>query len=1171
MAATRSFMRVRDAECSPDGYVCENAYGAPLRVRIARDESALIASDINLALLREIGKIERSCKLRGRGGFMLVAATDGAYCKAKALSARDALRHDRASADERVQLKLRAPYEPPQVASGVFYGLQALGSTCPVAEGRRLPAEFDNNQAELDGLILALRRHVALLAGISVHEVLRRLLHDCEYATGPAASADDSEEVVANGQYGGEDLDANAPAEVRDLLVIIDSEIIANLFDRAWRKGDIKWLRGETYGLRTEEALLLRKWLRSLGAEVHTLRLSSHCGFIPNVWADAVANAARLLDCDGEPPLVVRRSLAFLCKVGGAGKTWRGPGASQPLLEHTVSTSAELDARISKEVRALSDTCIVHKLIGANVRDWRASRQGRGARMEIDELVFLPRGSLHAGLGEELLGDATCKHAKALFEQAKYELGCFADGELSAELIEGRLYATPFFDYSGEGLDPTRGMQIFDRRIQGPLATQRGGGFGGQFEYTRVGMRHLLRNFTQSVLPELGDGIDDGSQVEGETLPLCKCSACHQECRCDLFHFFECSRGMSDEARVACCSALEQHATMLCAPRAGGGDGEGDLHIELAWARVAMLAERQPGELGRYRRYLAAKALAGAFALPAASSVKEAVMDSLRAGAVPSAAEDDGAVEGVDDEREEVWEEARPSGEFDYEQCAGAQRDFNRWYVKRAIALNTVVIDHLRVEYSAWVDLLRRGHAGLRGAYGRDYLSHFMGGRERVCDEQLRGTFYPADGSVAVPMSLADFEAGRKSDEMRPGRFARIVGGETIVCTHGTAASRYEAQAGKRASAKAAADLAREEGCFRYARLEQERELGELVERRIERGFENLAEPDDEERDLLFDGGRERAARLMREASAVGARAWAMPDGGRAAGTARATDCADECMDEGGVDAAYLGSDLDEMDADDAPAPLLQATQSYGAAHDDDEGEAEVDEAVRRAPIRHATQHYGLSQMGDEFEDDDDEAVRRSDRPDAPIAESPRALAARWAACGLEMDDELSGEPSVAREDAECMSAMLSGDVHDELVSSMEVVVATSAQAAESEQQRERMSAECVMRDVDGEGGSCCEAGRALVGVDGGGKGREGVDGVEQGATMAECGAEGEDEDGVMVGDENLSVQRAEGGGGATGGIKKKKCKHSRRMSSGQRQAMARFDRRLAADDANVN
>eukprot|EP00900_Chrysochromulina_parva_P015002 jgi/Chrpa1/23502/Chrysochromulina_OHIO_Genome00027977-RA len=524
---------------------------------------------------------------------------------------------------------------------------------------------------------------------------------------------------------------------------------------------------------------------------------------------------------------------------------------------------------------------------------------------------------------------------------------------------------------------------------------------------------------------------------------------------------------MSDAARVACCSALEQHATMLCAPRAGGGEGEGDLHIELAWARVAMLAKRQPGELGRYRRYLAAKALAGAFALPAASSVKEAVMDSLRAGAVPSAAEDDDAVEGEDDEREEVWEEARPSGEFDYEQCAGARRDFNRWYVKRAIALNTVVIDHLRVEYSAWVDLLRRGHAGLRGAYGKDYLSHFMGGKERVCDEQLRGTFYPTDGSVAVPMGLADFKAGHKSDEMRPGRFVRIVGGETIACTHGTAESRYEAQASRRASAKAAADLAREEGSFRYARLEQERELGELVERRIERGFENLAEPDEEERALLLDGGRERAALLMREASAVGARAWLMPDGGGAAGTAQATDCADECMDEGGVDAAraFLGSDPDDMDADDAPAPPLQATQSYGAAHDDDEDDAEADEAVRRAPTWHATQQYDLPQMGDDDEDYDEEAVRRSAWPDAPMAESPRALAARWAACGLEMDDELSGESSATRKDVECMSDMMFGDAHDVLASSMDVAGAAQAQVAEREQQREKVSVGCAMRD----------------------------------------------------------------------------------------------------------
>jgi hypothetical protein len=73
-----------------------------------------------------------------------------------------------------------------------------------------------------------------------------------------------------------------------------------------------------------------------------------------------------------------------------------------------------------------------------------------------------------------------------------------------------------------------------------------------------------------------------------------------------------------------------------------------------------------------------------------------------------------------------------------------------KWYVGKAIALNTVIIDHLRVEFSAWVELLRRGHAGLRGAYGIDYMSHFLGGRERVCDEQhatLAASLMPCEHS----------------------------------------------------------------------------------------------------------------------------------------------------------------------------------------------------------------------------------------------------------------------------------------------------------------------------------------------------------------------------------------------------------------------------------------
>ena len=63
------------------------------------------------------------------------------------------------------------------------------------------------------------------------------------------------------------------------------------------------------------------------------------------------------------------------------------------------------------------------------------------------------------------------------------------------------------------------------------------------------------------------------------------------------------------------------------------------------------------------------------------------------------------------------------------------------------------------------------------------------------------------------------------------------------------------------------------------------------------------------------------------------------------------------------------------------------------------------------------------------------------------------------------------------------------------------------------------MSLGCVRRDGDGAGGCGGQAGRAL----------EGGDCVEQGASMEAREAEGDDEDEAMVGDENVSVQRAAG------------------------------------------
>ena len=99
------------------------------------------------------------------------------------------------------------------------------------------------------------------------------------------------------------------------------------------------------------------------------------------------------------------------------------------------------------------------------------------------------------------------------------------------------------------------------------------------------------------------------------------------------------------------------------------------------------------------------------------------------------------------------------------------------------------------------------------------------------------------------------------------------------------------------------------------------------------------------------------------------------------------------------------------------------------------------------------------------------------------------------------------------------------------------------------------------MRDGAGAGGSGSEAARALEGDGDCGLGCEGVDGVKQGASTAAREAEGDDEDEAMEGDENVSLQRAEEGGGSTGGIKKKRPPRKRAkgaQSQKQRQVAAR-------------
>ena len=151
------------------------------------------------------------------------------------------------------------------------------------------------------------------------------------------------------------------------------------------------------------------------------------------------------------------------------------------------------------------------------------------------------------------------------------------------------------------------------------------------------------------------------------------------------------------------------------------------------------------------------------------------------------------------------------------------------------------------------------------------------------------------------------------------------------------------------------------------------------------------------------------------------------------------------------------------------------------------------------------------------------------------------------------------------------MSEMAFDDVHDELMCSMDVVAEVHAQDAEREQQRERASVGCVRPYGDGAGGDGGEAGRAFEGDDGGARGCEGV---EQGAPMTACEAEGSDEDEAMAGKENVSAQRVEGGSGSIGGIMKKgKRTRGKRKGTGHRQGKAAREAvlRLAADVASVS
>ena len=834
-ALLRVFIRSRETEDSAVGMCIEDAAGGDaFRVCVTAEQVALMLPDVNRGFIGELLKLQVSRRIAGRGLFLLVAATDGAHAKAVERSSLTALQ---GGADPVSLL--------PRVGCGAYFGQQLLASACPLGVGRSLPPWYDNNLAELYGLILAQRQHLALLVGISVGQVARRLAHDCEFGIGVADDAG----VAARPLYEGVGLRS------LDLLVSIDSEMIAKLVDRAWEQNDLGRLRGETYGLRLEESLLMRRWAKRCGAELVLLRLSSHVGFVHNEMADAIATVASARYGVCEPPLIVRRTLAFITCVGGLASPWHAGATGE-------RSGAEFDGKTSLRVRVYSHGVYLRRLIAEQVKVYTATR-GTG-----DDYVAGLAEATGLRLHERFSrGEELC----SLRELLVREVIIHVDGTACAELIEGRHFASPIYDYEFAGRDVTNGHRRYDRRIQKALATQRMGGAGNSTQLSRVGMRQIFRNFEQVVLPGLGSSAQrDADQPAWDALPRRTCPACGRKARCDVFHFFECDNGLTDDVSVAVARALSAQALLLHPAGADAEMGDSDTHVELAWAQAAVLCRRQNGELGRYRRFLAAKVFGGAFAPPAHDSIEA----TAREWAINVPPADVDEAERLSDEEDE---EGSVSAERS--RLAKFKRRVLRYYVHKVVALNTMIIDHLRGPYGVWLRTMLEGDAGLKRLFGGDHELVAGVDDARLCEEHLDGVFRSRGDEQERLMTRAEFVHERDEGLLPPGEFTQTIAGETLklsVAAEGDAAARRA----RREARKVQQLEVVEQGKFKYARPECERELGIILERRIKLGYRNLDVPTAEEAAILRDGGRARALELMTAASEIGRCAWYDGDGG---------------------------------------------------------------------------------------------------------------------------------------------------------------------------------------------------------------------------------------------------------------------------------------------------
>jgi hypothetical protein len=343
-------------------------------------------------------------------------------------------------------------------------------------------------------------------------------------------------------------------------------------------------------------------------------------------------------------------------------------------------------------------------------------------------------------------------------------------------------------------------------------------------------MRQIFRNFDRLVTTHLRCSDAAAKEpIEGETQDRLTCPACSEMCHCDVFHFFECSNGASAELVAATVKAIEQHAMLLSTPDCMAEQGEGELHIELLWARIVIMSPRMPGVAGRYRRSLAAKVLSGALSPPSQSELDDTRDEWIENGYGSDSPDDDGD-DGVGDGDGDD-EAAALDSTTSRARKAKTGNDVRWRYAKQACKLNTLCIDNIRAEYDIWLLRVLGGIDALRTQFGQQYQA-IDGPVEDIREQQELGMFTPAasgssDRQAAYPMLLSVFEFRRSAGTLEAGRLVLDIAGDKVSHHHrGNPEDRVPTN---RDAAKAAQVAAEAAGKVKYSCIEQEREMGVVL------------------------------------------------------------------------------------------------------------------------------------------------------------------------------------------------------------------------------------------------------------------------------------------------------------------------------------------------------